>query len=65
MKEYQDVFSQDYKYLKGLVEEMGEMKIELILGENNIWNVSNMYHISNRKIGMGKSYRGLVEEARP
>jgi hypothetical protein len=30
LKEYQDVFACDYKDLKGLVEEMGEMKIELI-----------------------------------
>lgn len=30
LKEYQDVFARDYKDLKGLVEEMGEMKIELI-----------------------------------
>lgn len=29
-KEYQDVFARDYKYLKGLVEEMGEMKINLL-----------------------------------
>jgi hypothetical protein len=38
LKEYQDVFSRDYKDLKGLVEEMGEMKIELIPGENPIKN---------------------------
>ena len=31
LKEYQDVFARDYKYLKGLVEEMGEMKIDLLL----------------------------------
>ena len=30
LKEYQDVFARDYKDLKGLVEEMGEMKIELL-----------------------------------
>jgi len=30
LKEYPDVFACDYKDLKGLVEEMGEMKIELI-----------------------------------
>ena len=28
--EYQYVFERDYKYLKGLVQEMGEMKIELL-----------------------------------
>ena len=33
LKEYQDVVSRDNKYLKGLVKEMGEMKINLILGE--------------------------------
>jgi hypothetical protein len=36
LKEYQDVFARDYKYLKGLVEEMGEMKIELISGTKPI-----------------------------
>ena len=30
LKEYQDVFARDYKDLKGLVEEMGEMKIDLL-----------------------------------
>ena len=29
LKEFQDFFSQDYKDLKGLVNEMGEMKIEI------------------------------------
>ena len=28
LKEFQDVFSWDYTYLKGLVHEMGEMKID-------------------------------------
>jgi hypothetical protein len=36
LKEYQDIFSREYKDLKGLVEEMGGMKIELIPGENPI-----------------------------
>jgi hypothetical protein len=27
LQEYQDVFTCDYKYIKGLVEEMGEMKM--------------------------------------
>ena len=27
LKEFQDVFARDYKYLKGLVDEMGEMNI--------------------------------------
>ena len=30
LKEYQDVFARDYKDLKGLVEEMGEMKIDIL-----------------------------------
>ena len=30
LKEYQDVFARDYKDLKGLVEEMREMKIDLL-----------------------------------
>ena len=30
LKEYQDVFARDYKDLKGLVEEKGEMKIDLL-----------------------------------
>jgi hypothetical protein len=36
LKEYQYVFALDYKDLKGLVEEMGEMNIELTPGENPI-----------------------------
>ena len=31
LKEYQYVLTRDYKDLKGLVEEMGEMKIDLLL----------------------------------
>ena len=30
LKEYQDVFARDYKDLKGLIKEMGEMKIDLL-----------------------------------
>ena len=29
LKEFQDLFAWDYKYLKGLVAEMGEMKIDI------------------------------------
>ena len=29
LKEFQDVFARDYKYLKCLVHEMGEMKIDI------------------------------------
>ena len=29
LKEFQDVFARDYKDLKGLVHEMGEMKIDI------------------------------------
>jgi hypothetical protein len=36
IKGIQDVFSKDYKYLKGLVKEMGEMKIDLIPGAKPI-----------------------------
>ena len=32
LKEYQDVFARDYKDLKGLVKEMGEMNIDLLPG---------------------------------
>ena len=28
LQEFQDIFSRDYKDLKGLVQEMGEMKID-------------------------------------
>ena len=31
LKEFQDVFAQDYKDLKGLVQEMGEMKMYIKL----------------------------------
>ena len=36
LKEYQDVFSRDYKYLKGLVEEIEEMKTDILLEETPI-----------------------------
>ena len=29
LKEFQDFFSRDYKDLKGLVQDMGEMKIDI------------------------------------
>jgi hypothetical protein len=32
LREYQDVFAHDYKYIKGTVEEMGGIKIDLISG---------------------------------
>lgn len=36
VKEYQDVFVRDYKDLTGLVEEMGEMKIDLLPEETQL-----------------------------
>ena len=36
LKEYQYFFARDYKYLKGLVEKMGEMKIDLLPEETPI-----------------------------
>ena len=36
LKEYQDVFTRDYKDFKGIVEEMGEIKIYLIPGAKPI-----------------------------
>ena len=36
IKDYQDVFAMDYKDLKGIVEEMGEMKIDLLPEETPI-----------------------------
>jgi hypothetical protein len=50
LKEYQDVFSQDYKYLKGLVAEMGEMKIELIPGEKPIKKNIHIIPLSKNKL---------------
>ncbi len=32
LKEFQDVFARDYKDLRGLVQEMGHIKINLIVG---------------------------------
>jgi hypothetical protein len=49
LKEYQYVFTWHYKYLKGIVEEMGEMKIELIPRENPIkrwpYKLSHKYQL--------------------
>ena len=36
LKEYQDVFARYYKDLKSLIEEMGEMKIDLLPEETPI-----------------------------
>ena len=49
IKEYQDVFVRDYKDLKGLVQEMDKMKIELLPNANlvkkrdptNLWTNIN------------------------
>jgi ribosomal protein S17E len=38
LKEYQDVFSRDYKDIKGLVEEMREVKNKMILDEKLVKN---------------------------
>ena len=47
LREYQDVFARDYKELKGLVEEMGEMKIDLLPEANPInkrpYNLADKY----------------------
>jgi len=32
LHEYQDVFSRDYKDLKGLVKDIGDIKIDLVPG---------------------------------
>jgi hypothetical protein len=53
-KEYQEIFARDYKDIKGLVEEMGEMKIELVLGEKPIkkwtYKLSHKYKVVQKEI---------------
>ena len=52
LKEYQDVFARDYKDLKGLVEEMGEIKIDLLL---------NATPIKKRPYKLAHKYKEIVK----
>jgi hypothetical protein len=54
LKEYQDVFARDYKYLKVLVQEMGEMKIELIHGAKPVKNKHIRYHTNTSPLSKKK-----------
>lgn len=38
LEEYQDIFARDYKDLKGLVEEMREMKIDVLANAKPVKN---------------------------
>lgn len=60
LKEYQDIFAHDYKDLKGLVEEMGEMNIELIPGEKTIKKWS--YKLAHKyKPIVQKEIKGMLQ----
>ena len=53
LKEFQDVFTREYKYIKGLVHEMGEMNIDI---KPDIWPVKKIpYKLSHK-------YKEIVEK---
>ena len=52
LREYKDVFARDYKNLKGLVEEMGEMKIDLL---------PNATPIKKRPYKLAHKYKEIVK----
>ena len=61
LKEYQDVFSREYNDMKGLVEEMGEMKIKLIPGENPI--KKRPYKLAHKyNLVVQKEIEGMLQE---
>lgn len=53
LKEYQDVFARDYKDFKGLVQEMGEMKIELLVDAK---------HVEKRPYKLAHKYQDIVKK---
>ena len=53
LKEYQDVFAKDYKYLKDIVQEMGEMKIELL---------PYAKPVKKRPYKLSHKYKGIVRK---
>ena len=46
LREFQDVFARDYKYLKGIVHEMGEMKIDT---KPDVWPVKKRLYKLDHK----------------
>ena len=53
LKEFQDVFTRDYKDLKGLVHEMGEMKIDIKL---------DVLPIKKRPYKLAHKYKEIVKK---
>ena len=53
LKEFQDVFARDYKDLKGLVHEMGEMKIDI---KPDAWTVKK------RSYKLAHKYKEIVKK---
>ena len=53
LKEFQDVFARDYTYLKGLVHEMGEMKIDT---KPDVWPVKK------RPYKLAHKYKVIVKK---
>ena len=53
LKEFQDVFSRDYKYLKGFVHEMGEMKID---------TKPNVRPVKKRPYKLAHKYKEIVKK---
>ena len=53
LKEFQYVFARDYKYLKGLVHEMGEMKIDI---------KTNARPVKKRPYKLAHKYKEIVKK---
>ena len=53
LKKFQDVFARDYKYLKELAQEMGEMKIDI---------KPNVRPINKRPCKLAHKYKEIVKK---
>ena len=53
LKEFQDVFAQDYKDIKGLFHEMGEMKIDI---------KPDFRHVKKRPYKLSHKYKEIVKK---
>jgi hypothetical protein len=59
LKEYQDIFTHDYEDLKGLVQEMGEMNIELLPKAKPI--KKRPYKLAHKyKLGVQKEIKAML-----
>ena len=60
LKEFQDVFARDYKDLKGLVHEMGEMKIDVRAVKKMPYKLAHKYKEIVKKEIDNKLVAGII-----